>query len=269
MVVAKTYVGTSGWSYENWVGPVYPARSTPKLRYYSSIFGSVEIDSTFYAYPKPAMVQGWIKNTPPGFKFSAKLPQIITHKKRLEKVDDELKQFLDLIKPISEADKLGAILIQLPPSFTSQSQNALEDFFKLLPSQYFFAVEFRHKSWQENNTKKLLESYHVSNVITDSPLELASDITTDWAYIRYHGRGQRIWYDYRYSQDEIDKIAKKLDEIQDKTRIVYEYFNNHYGGAAVENALQLIQKTSSLSSNQLHVLNQFKQKTTDLDSFSS
>lgn len=176
---------------------------------------------------------------------------------------------MDLIKPISEADKLGAILIQLPPSFTSQSQNTLEDFFNLLPSEYFFAVEFRHKSWQETNIKRLLESYRISNVITDSPLELAFDIVTDWAYIRYHGRGKRIWYDYRYSQDEIEKIAKKLDEIQDKTGIVYEYFNNHYGGAAVENALQLIQKTSSLSSNQLHVLNQFKQKTTDLDSFSS
>lgn len=85
--MTKTYVGTCGWSYEDWVGPVYPARSTPKLRHYSSIFGTAEIDSTFYTYPKPAMVQGWIKNTPPGFKFSAKLPQIITHKKRLEKAD--------------------------------------------------------------------------------------------------------------------------------------------------------------------------------------
>jgi len=250
------------------VGPFYSTRGTPKLRHYSSVFGTAEIDSTFYAYPKLGMVQGWVKNTPPGFKFSAKLPQIITHKKRLEKVDDELREFLDLIKPIAEADKLGAILIQLPPSFTSQSQNTLENFFKLLPSEYFFAVEFRHKSWQESNVKKILESYHISNVITDSPLELSFDIATDWLFIRYHGRGQKIWYNYRYSQEEIDKFAKKLQEVQGKTSIVYAYFNNHYGGAAVENALQLVQKTGSLTSKQLEILNHFKLEMKDLDSFS-
>ena len=266
--MTKTHVGTSGWSYEDWVGPFYPTRGTPKLRHYSSVFGTAEIDSTFYAYPKPSMVHGWVKNTPPSFKFSAKLPQIITHKKRLEKTDDELREFLDLIKPIAEADKLGAILIQLPPSFTSQSQNALENFFTLLPSEYSFAVEFRHKSWQESNINNLLEKYHISNVITDSPLELSFDISTDWSFIRYHGRGQKIWYDYKYSQEEIDKFAKKLDEMPDKTGVVYAYFNNHYGGAAVENALQLVQKTGSLTSKQLEVLNHFKLKMKDLDSFS-
>ena len=175
---------------------------------------------------------------------------------------------MDIIKPIADADKLGAILIQLPPSFTSQSQNALENFFTLLQSNYFFAVEFRHESWQESNVKKLLEKYHISNVITDSPLELSFDIATDWAFIRYHGRGQKIWYDYKYSPEEIDKFAKKLHEIEDKTSIVYAYFNNHYGGAAVENALQIVRKTGSLTSKQLEILNHFKLKMKDLDSFS-
>jgi len=81
--MSKTFLGTSGWSYDEWVGTVYGTRNTPKLKYYSSVFSSVEIDSTFYAIPKKEMLSGWIRNTPVGFRFSAKLPQIITHKKNL------------------------------------------------------------------------------------------------------------------------------------------------------------------------------------------
>ena len=265
--MSKTFLGTSGWSYDEWVGPVYPTRSTPKLKYYASIFSTAEIDSTFYAYPKPEMVLGWIRNTPPGFKFSPKLPQLITHKKKLERIDDDLTQFLDLIKPISDSNKLGTILIQLPPSFTNQSSKTLEDFFQLLPPDFRFAVEFREKSWGQKETGKLLERYRISSVITDSPLELDSALTTDWAFIRYHGRGKKIWYDYKYSEQEISNLAKKLGEIQKDASVVYGYFNNHYGGDAVENALQIIQQTGSLSSKQLEVLNRFKLKTLGIDSF--
>lgn len=213
------------------------------------------------------MVQGWIRNTPVGFKFCAKLPQQITHKKKLQNIESDLEQFLDLIKPLSDASKLGAILIQLPPSFTLQSSKTLESFFQLLPPDFSFAVEFREKSWEQKETAKLLERYHISNVITDSPLELNSGLTIDWAFVRYHGRGKKIWYDYKYSQEEMGKFAKKLEEIQKETAIVYGYFNNHYGGDAVENALQLIQLTGSLSSKQLELLNRFKSKTADLGSF--
>lgn len=265
--MAKTFLGTSGWSYDEWVGPIYPTKSTPKLKYYSSIFSTAEIDSTFYASPKPEMVQGWIRNTPTGFKFSLKLPQLITHKKRLENIEDDITQFLDLIKPISDSDKLGAVLAQLPPSFTKKSAKILENFFQLLPPDFSYAVEFRDKSWEEKDTFNLLERYKISSVITDSPLELATELTTDWAFVRYHGRGQKIWYDYKYSEQEIFMLAKKLQGMQEKTSVVYGYFNNHYGGNAVENALQLIQLTGNLSSNQLKLLNRFKMKK-DLDSFS-
>ena len=265
--MAKTFLGTSGWSYDEWVGLVYPTRSTPKLKYYSSIFSTAEIDSTFYASPKQDMIQGWIRNTPPGFKFSLKLPQLMTHKKRLENIEDDTAQFLDLIKPMSDSGKLGAVLVQLPPSFTKKSAKTLENFFQLLSPSFSYAVEFRDKSWEEKDTFKLLERYRISSVITDSPLELTAELTTDWAFVRYHGRGQKIWYDYKYSEQEISMLAKKLQGIQEKTSVVYGYFNNHYGGNAVENTLQLIQMTGNLSSNQLELLNRFKMKTKDLDSF--
>lgn len=265
--MARTFLGTSGWSYDEWVGSVYPNRSTPKLKYYCSIFGTVEIDSTFYAYPNQDLVSGWIKNAPTGFQFSAKLPQIITHKKKLQDVESDLNKFLQLVRPISDARKLGAILIQLPPSFAADSIKILEDFLQLLPDDLPFAVEFRNKSWETKDTRKLLEKYHICNVITDSPLELISENTTYWSYLRFHGRGQKVWFDYRYSEKEMSKLAEKLATIEQKSDLVYGYFNNHYGGDAVENALQLIQLTGSLSSKQLEALNRFKVKSKDLDSF--
>lgn len=265
--MAETFLGTSGWSYDDWIGPLYPKQSTPKLKYYSSIFSTVEIDSTFYAYPKKEMVEGWVKNSPIGFKFSPKLPRIITHEKKLEDVESYLSQFLDLIKPLSDADKLGAVLIQLPPSFKSQLVKLLENFLQSLPSDIAFAVEFRDKSWEGKQVNHLLERYKVASVITDSPLEVETELTSDWVFIRYHGRGRKIWYDYRYSEEEIGVLAKKLEEIQNNSRIVYGYFNNHYGGNAVENALQMIQRTGSISLKQQELLNRFKSRCTGLDMF--
>ena len=143
----------------------------------------------------------------------------------------------------------------------------MEEFFQIVPDDIPFAVEFRNKRWEKKETYKLLEKYKISSVITDSPLELNFDTTTDLTYIRYHGRGKKIWYDYKYSISEISEFAKKLEKIQDKTKLVYGYFNNHYGGNAVENALQLIQVSSSLSSQQLELLNRFRLKNAKLDPF--
>jgi len=84
-------MGTSGWSYEEWVGILYPTSSTPKLKYYSSVFDTVEVDSSFYSMPSSKLVLGWIKNTPSDFKFSIKMPKTITHDFRLE-LKEELEK---------------------------------------------------------------------------------------------------------------------------------------------------------------------------------
>lgn len=264
--MTKTFLGTSGWSYDDWVGSIYPSKSTPKLRQYSRIFNSVEIDSTFYAYPRKELVLGWIKNTPPGFKFAAKIPQIITHEKKLENVGEDLEKFLDLMRPMLDSARLGPLLIQLPPSFKRESEKKLEDFLKILPSDFKFAVEFRDKSWEGNVSKKLLSGYNIASVITDSPLELDTESTSNWSYVRYHGRGKRIWFDYKYSKEEILKMASGLADIKNNSSQVYAYFNNHYGANAVENALQILEATANLTSEQLSLLNQFRMKR-DLDSY--
>ena len=145
-------VGTSGWSYKEWEKVFYPDSKTPKLRYYSNIFNTAEIDSTFYANPKRGLVLGWVKNTPEDFQFSVKLPQEITHKKKLDPdlgVDADLDDFVELMKPLHDSEKLGPLLIQLPPSFDSTKIDKLEKFLEMLPKDHMFAIEFRNKSCKE------------------------------------------------------------------------------------------------------------------------
>ncbi|TLX84825.1 MAG: DUF72 domain-containing protein, partial [Thaumarchaeota archaeon] len=92
------------------------------------------------------------------------------------------------------------------------------------------------------------------------PLELKTEQTADWSFIRFHGRGKQIWFDYRYSQEEISKLASRFEQIKSQSSVVYVYFNNHYGANAVENALQLLEITTNLTSAQRSMLNQFKMK---------
>jgi uncharacterized protein YecE (DUF72 family) len=122
-----------------------------KLRQYGEIFRTAEIDSTFYALPTQGTVLGWARNTPGEFVFSAKLPQIVTHKKGLDPdpdrgVDANLKRFLGAMKPVMEAIKLACVLVQLP-GFLRCDHERLGSFLSLLPDDQRFAAEFRHSSW--------------------------------------------------------------------------------------------------------------------------
>ena len=112
-------MGTCGWSYDEWVPVFYPSKETPKLSHYSKIFRTAEVDSTFYAYPNDRTVMGWSRNTPVDFRFSLKIPKVITHDKRLDVkkgVEEDLTGFLDILKPLTDLNKLAMLLLQLPPS---------------------------------------------------------------------------------------------------------------------------------------------------------
>lgn len=187
------YLGTSGWSYKEWIGPFYPEKETKMLSYYSQVLKTAEIDSTFYAYPSRGMVYGWSRYTPRNFVFSAKLPRVITHQKLLnvkQGVLADLGKFLELMEPLQRVGKLFALLIQLPPSL-GKDLDLLEGFLKALPEDFRFAVEFRHLSWWDDDTWRLLRKYNVANTIVDEPL-LPSDVvvTADFSYLRWHGRAR-------------------------------------------------------------------------------
>ncbi|MBI2649313.1 MAG: DUF72 domain-containing protein, partial [Thaumarchaeota archaeon] len=257
--MAETRLGTSGWSYKEWVKVFYPTNETKKLTYYASIFNTVEIDSTFYAYPAQGTVYGWEKNTPVGFVFSAKIPKLITHDKRLDLekgVMADLFRFLDLMTPLIKAGKLGPVLLQLPPSFSyDKDYNRLKSFIEAAPKDILLAAEFRHLSWLKDEVNQLLRKHNIANVIVDEPL-LPPDvnITADFSVVRWHGRGTRPWYNYRYGDAELDAWKPKVDEISKKTKKVYGYFNNHFHGFAVENVLKMLEKVGGASPQQKEVL---------------
>lgn len=203
------------------------------------------------------MIAGWIKSTEPDFKFSLKVPKTVTHKRLLVGAEKEFLDFIDLVQPIAKAGKLGCLLLQLPPDFTFRQKDDLESLFRLLPGDIHFAVEFRHDSWDREETWELLREYNVANTVTDSPIEfLARPIVTarTHSYVRWHGRGEPVWYNYTYTEEELRPWLAKLAELEEKVPVVYAYFNNHYHANAPDNLLQLLELRDGLTEVQKKVM---------------
>jgi uncharacterized protein YecE (DUF72 family) len=255
-------VGCSGWSYGDtpdkggWTDVFYPDKNTKRLKYYSEFFNTAEMDSIFYEKFYSKMTKGTFigmaRATPEKFQFSVKVPETITHNKRLDINKGamiDFQEFLDKISPLKTANKLGTILIQLPPSFTVSNFKNIEGFLDRLPSSsgYDYAVEFRHPSWSTEGPWDMLRHYNIATVMTDSPakenLQFLSDITittADHSFIRFHGRNTKghYWYNYLYSKEELEPWIEKVSQIKRQTKVLRIYFNNHYGGKAIVNALE-------------------------------
>lgn len=209
------------------------------------MFDTVEIDSTWYRYPSKGTVMGWLKYSPSQFVFTAKIPRLITHNKKLGLKSDiqaDLDSFFDLMRPLQLGGKLGCLLIQLPPSYDYDLES-LQSFLEKLDPQFRFAIEFRHLSWMREETWHLLSKYKIAYANVDEPLLPPEvHVTTDFAYFRWHGKGKRPWYNYQYSSEELDQWIPKLEAAAEKVKKVYGYFNNHFHGNAPKNCLQLIEK---------------------------
>jgi uncharacterized protein YecE (DUF72 family) len=261
MKMGKIILGTSGWSYPEWVGVFYPSSKDSKLGYYARIFSTAEIDSTFYAFPTEGMVLGWQRYSPKDFVFNAKLPQSITHEKLKDlgsPIERDLDRFTDLMQPLNTTGKLGCLLIQLPPKY-KYDLNHLESFLSLLPKGYRYAIEFRNKSWMRSDTWQTLSRYNIAYTIVDEPL-LPPEIhtTADFAYLRWHGRSQRPWYDYEYNRNELEEWVPKVRGLEAVVKTTYGYFNNHFHGYAVENALEILSMLGKLTPAQEEALERAK-----------
>jgi uncharacterized protein YecE (DUF72 family) len=266
------FLGTSGWSYGEWEGLFYQKGEKRKLRAYSRVFKTVEIDSTFYRYPSKGMVMGWLRYSPSDFVFAAKLPKVITHDKKLglkEDVKADLEAYLELMRPLQLGGKLACLLIQLPPKYNYNPEN-LKAFFELLNPLFKYAVEFRNLSWMRNETWSLLKEYGVAYTNVDEPL-LPPEVhlTADFTYFRWHGRGERPWFNYLYEKAELDEWVPKVEEAAKNVKKVYGYFNNHFHGYAPENCLYLLEKLGLLTEEQKLAKEKTKSKQSQLGSYFS
>ena len=238
------FLGTAGWKYEDWVGSFYPSKKH-QFTYFSKIFNTAEINSTFYNFPSRKVVESWTR-APEDFLFTAKVPQDITHKLRLkvsEGADQRMQEYLQLMSPLRDAHRLGPLLIQLPPSFDYEEYEVLDAFLQTLPQEWEFAVEFRHLSWMHKDTFSLLRRYQVAYCIVDEPLlPPRIEVTAPFAYIRWHGHGKKLWYYYLYNQEELESWVPKIQETEAKTpNHIYGYFNNHWHGFAARNCVEMME----------------------------
>lgn len=238
--MGRLLLGTCGWDYPEWGGKVYPPRGVAdKLRFYAGLFPIVEVDATFYRLPPPSVAASWARRTPSSFRFAAKFPRTITHERRLVGTDDELARFLEVLRPLRDAGKLVATLLQLPPSLTFE-RAMVRRFYASLPRDLPVAVEFRESSWLVPESYALLREFGFAHVIVDGPhLPLVLEVTAPFAYVRWHGHGKRVWYDYTYSAEELSAWVPRLHALEQRAASVYGFFNNHFRGDAAGNCRTL------------------------------
>jgi uncharacterized protein YecE (DUF72 family) len=228
-------IGCSGWSYEDWRGPVYPSSGSSArwLELYAEMFDTVELNATFYRLPQKTTVAHWARITPPGFCFAVKVSRYLTHVRRLRELRPGVATFVERLEPLAEARKLGPLLWQLPPTF-ARDDDRLADALEVLPPGRN-AFEFRHESWFADDVYALLEAHGAALVVADrAPARPSPWIrTADWSFLRFHrGRARDGAYGRR-------SLVTWASLIRAADGDVFAYFNNDWQGFAVENARTL------------------------------
>ncbi len=233
------WIGCSGWNYKHWRERVYPPGLPARLwlRHYASLFRTVEVNTTFYRLPRASAVDGWARQSPPGFLFTVKGSRYLTHLKRLTDMESGVERFYERIQPLIDAGKLGPVLWQLPPNFQRDDERLAAALDRLPGGRHCF--EFRHASWFTDDVYELLRARNVALVIGDTPQRAfqTQEMTADWTFIRFHygARGRNGNYSERELEVWRGRIARWAAE-----REVFAYFNNDWEGYAVKNALWLI-----------------------------
>jgi len=242
-------IGCQGWNYDDWVTPAggkyvfYPegTRQKDMLGLYSSVFDTIEVDSTFYASPSDAVFESWRERTPEGFLFSLKFPRAVTHDLGLRPESFEIADLFCERASILE-EKLGVLLIQLPPSFTANKANAsaLRKFIGRLPSGIRYSVEFRDAAWLVDWTIEELAVHGASVCATEGEwisrakcFELLADPRQKHAYVRFMGERDLDRFD-RVCRPQDPDLAVWADHLKAAfgDREVFVYVSNLFEGFA-------------------------------------
>jgi uncharacterized protein YecE (DUF72 family) len=240
-VAKAVHIGCSGWNYRDWRGPIYPEKLAAKhwLERYAELFDTVEVNNTFYRLPSHSAVEGWVNQTPRGFRFAVKASRYLTHVKRLREMRKGVRRYFSAIKPLADTPKMGPVLWQLPANFRRDDER-LEEALEALPKGRH-CFEFRDASWFVPEVYALLRRHRAALVIGDDPERpfQSHEITASWTYIRFHrgNRGRRG----NYSESELDEWRRRISSWR-KDVEVYAYFNNDWEAFAPRNAMWLAER---------------------------
>ncbi|MEX3488204.1 DUF72 domain-containing protein [Staphylococcus warneri] len=257
-------IGLTGWGdhdtlYEDL------ARKSDKLKTYASHFPIVELDASYYAIQPERNIKKWISETPERFQFVVKIHQALTLHADFRDFSETRQELFDAFKemlaPLQESHKLAMVLVQFPPWFDCSSQNIKYILYvKQQLQDYPMCVEFRHQSWFNDQFKEetlsFLTEHQIIHAVVDEPqvkdasIPLVNRITSDIAFVRYHGRNVHGWtkkdmtdqewrdirYLYNYNETELLDLAQKVKILEQKAKQVYVVFNNNSGGHAAQNA---------------------------------
>jgi uncharacterized protein YecE (DUF72 family) len=246
----QVWIGTSGYSYPDWVGPLYPpgTRPTNMLPFYARQFPLVELNYTFYRPPTASALAALADKAPPGFRFVVKIPQTISHEGR----PDDIPGFCLAANQLVQRDRLSGVLCQLPQSFHNDQRG--RDWLAMIGRSMQGlrpAVEFRHRSWARPEIPEWLAEHGLDLVAVDVP-DLPGLYPRGWAqagrraYVRLHSRNAENWYaggkeryNYTFSDVELNEWVQGATAAAEQVDEALFLFNNCYGGHAVINARRL------------------------------
>jgi len=247
-------IGTSGFSYKDWVGPVYPADLPQQewLAHYGSEFPTCELNFSYYRIPEVRTLGRMAEKVPEGFLFAIKAYQGITHKR--EEPEPFMQQFTAALAPLIDAKKFACVLAQFPHSFHANQSN--RDYLKRVREGFAdlpVVVEFRSREWISERTFDELRELDFGFCCVDQPrfkslVPPVAVATGPVAYVRFHGRNYDKWwrhdeawerYDYTYSDEELEEWLPKIRGLDEESPLTLVYMNNHWQGQAVGTARQL------------------------------
>lgn len=233
----KWWIGCSGFYYKHWREKFYPKGLAQKkwFEFYCQSFNTVELNVTFYRYPKLEALQGWYARSPANFRFTVKAPRLITHYKKFHNAAREARDFYDLAGN-GLAEKLGCVLFQLPPNLLYSEAN-LDNIFSTLDPAFTNVIEFRHESWWTNEVYKKLREKKITFCSISYP-SLPDQVIKSVPVMYYRFHGVPELYASPYSLEKMSQVADDIKACRG-VEDVYVYFNNDIYAEAIKNAGEL------------------------------
>ncbi len=232
-------IGTSGWSYNHWADVLYPPGLpvSKRLARYVEEFDTVELNASFYRWPKDDTFAGWQRRLPEGFTMAVKAHRGLTHYRRLGSPEPWVERFERCWTALG--DRREALLVQVHPDL-ERDDARLEHFLSVMPDWIPVAMELRHRSWDDPAVYAILERHGAAYVVmSGAKVATIPRATADLVYVRMHGPSRDSMYHGSYPDDELQTWADRVQKWVAEGRRVLVYFNNDLGGHAIHNARKL------------------------------